>query len=79
MVSIQPLQAQHWTAVRAIYQAGIDTGHATFESRAPESFEQWLSGHVPELCLVAIDGWHAAGLGRAGPGIGAQRLRRRRR
>jgi phosphinothricin acetyltransferase len=64
MVSIQPLQAQHWTEVRAIYLAGIDTGHATFESRAPDTFEQWLSGHVPELCLVAIEagtpvGWTA--------------------
>jgi phosphinothricin acetyltransferase len=66
MLSIEPLQAQHWTEVRAIYQAGIGTGHATFESRAPDSFEQWLEGHVPELCLVAIDagtpvGWTALG------------------
>jgi len=65
-LSIQPMQAQHWTEVRAIYQAGIGTGHATFESRAPESFELWLEGHVPELCLVAIDagttvGWTALG------------------
>jgi phosphinothricin acetyltransferase len=69
-LSIQPLQAQHWAAVRAIYQAGIDTGHATFESRAPESFEQWLEGHVPELCLVAIDGGTPLGwaaLGRVSP------------
>ncbi|MFI4869018.1 MAG: GNAT family N-acetyltransferase [Steroidobacterales bacterium] len=55
-VTIQPMQAQHWPGVRSIYQAGIDTGHATFESRAPESFEQWLAGHVPELCLVALSG-----------------------
>ena len=65
-VSIQPLQPQHWASVRAIYQAGIDTGHATFESRAPESFDQWLEGHVPELCLIAISdgtplGWAALG------------------
>jgi phosphinothricin acetyltransferase len=60
------MQAQHWPRVRAIYQAGIDTGHATFESHAPESFESWLLGHVPELCLVALDastalGWAALG------------------
>ena len=55
-VTIQPMRAQHWPAVQAIYQAGIDTGHATFESRAPESFDQWLAGHVPELCLVALGG-----------------------
>jgi L-amino acid N-acyltransferase YncA len=63
---IESMQAQHWPAVRAIYQAGIDTGHATFESRAPDSFAQWLSDHVPELCLLAIDagtpaGWAALG------------------
>jgi phosphinothricin acetyltransferase len=60
-VIIEPMQAQHWPAVRAIYQAGIDTGHATFESRAPDSFGQWLAGHVPELCLVAIDAGVPAG------------------
>jgi L-amino acid N-acyltransferase YncA len=65
-MNIESMQPQHWPAVRAIYQAGIDTGHATFESRAPDSFAQWLSGHVPELCLLAIDagtpaGWAALG------------------
>jgi phosphinothricin acetyltransferase len=55
-VIIQPLQAAHWAAVREIYQAGIDTGHATFESRPPDSFEQWIGSHVAQLCLVAIAG-----------------------
>jgi phosphinothricin acetyltransferase len=55
-VTIQSLQAAHWAAVREIYQAGIDTGHATFESHAPESFEQWIGGHVGPLCLVAVAG-----------------------
>jgi L-amino acid N-acyltransferase YncA len=67
-VIIQTLQAQHWAAVRAIYQAGIGTGQATFESQARESFEQWLEGHVPELCLIAIGGGTPLGwaaLGRA--------------
>ena len=58
---IEPIQAQHWPAVRAIYQAGIDSGHATFESCAPDSFEQWLAGHVPELCLLGIEGSAPAG------------------
>jgi L-amino acid N-acyltransferase YncA len=53
-MTIQPMHAQHWPAVRAIYQAGIDSGHATFETRAPESFEQWLLGHIPGLCVVAL-------------------------
>jgi L-amino acid N-acyltransferase YncA len=67
-VIIQTLQPQHWAAVRAIYQAGIDTGHATFESHAPESFDEWIAGHVPELCLIAIGGGTPLGwaaLGRA--------------
>jgi phosphinothricin acetyltransferase len=55
-VIIQPLQVAHWPQVREIYQAGIDTGHATFESHAPESFEQWIGSHVAPLCLVAVAG-----------------------
>jgi L-amino acid N-acyltransferase YncA len=55
-VSIHTMQAAHWPAVRAICQAGIDTGHATFESGAAESFQLWPEGHVPELCLVAAGG-----------------------
>ncbi len=63
---IESMRARHWPAVQAIYQAGIDTGHATFESRTPDSFEQWLAAHVPELCLLALDagtpaGWAALG------------------
>jgi phosphinothricin acetyltransferase len=66
-VGIHPMHAQHWPAVRAIYQAGIDTGHATFESRAPESFETWLQSQVAELCLVAGDGGTALGWAALGP------------
>ena len=66
-VSIQPMQAQHWPAVRAIYQAGIDTGHATFESQAPGSFETWLQSHVAELCMVAVDASAALGWAALGP------------
>jgi phosphinothricin acetyltransferase len=65
-LSIQPMRAQNWPDVRAIYQAGIDTGHATFESEAPGSFETWLQSHVAELSLVALQagtplGWAALG------------------
>ena len=63
---IESMQAQHWPAVRAIYQAGIDSGHATFESRAPDSFEQWLAAHVPELCLLGIEGSAPAGWAASG-------------
>jgi L-amino acid N-acyltransferase YncA len=66
-VGIHPMQAQHWPAVRAIYQAGIDTGHATFESRAPQAFETWLQSHVAGLCLVAGDGGAPLGWAALGP------------
>jgi len=34
-VSSRPMTAQDWPAVRAIYEAGIATGNATFETSAP--------------------------------------------
>jgi len=35
LLTLQPLLAAHWPAVRAIYAAGIATGHATFTTEAP--------------------------------------------
>ena len=46
----------HWQEVRAIYQAGIDTGHATFESSPPKTWGSWQQHHINELGLVALDG-----------------------
>ncbi len=46
----------HWPEVCAIYQTGIDTGHATFESSPPSSWELWQQCHISELSLVALDG-----------------------
>jgi phosphinothricin acetyltransferase len=44
-----------WEQVRAIYQEGIDTGQATFETQAPP-WEQWDAGHLPFGRLVARAG-----------------------
>lgn len=55
-----------WPDVHAIYAAGIQTGHATFESAPPEDWETFDAGKHPELRLVATDptgrvlGWAAA-------------------
>ena len=46
----------HWQEVRAIYQAGIETGHATFESSPPKTWSSWQQHHINELSLVALDG-----------------------
>ncbi|MDO7885304.1 GNAT family N-acetyltransferase [Hymenobacter cheonanensis] len=62
--TIQPLGAAHWPAVRAIYEAGIATGQATFTTEAP-GWEAWDAGHLPHCRLVAaaadgqVLGWAA--------------------
>jgi phosphinothricin acetyltransferase len=53
-----------WPAVRRIYQEGIDTGHATFESAAPDwsSFDgSRLHAHrfVAETAQHGVAGWAA--------------------
>lgn len=57
------LAAGHWSAVKAIYEAGLATGNASFQSAAP-SWEEWDGAHLPHSRLVAIDagmitGWAA--------------------
>jgi L-amino acid N-acyltransferase YncA len=54
-VEIQPLRPADWPAVRAIYQAGIATGDATFETAAP-TWEAWDAAHLPGHRLLATDG-----------------------
>jgi len=49
--------------VRSIYEEGIATGHATFETMAP-AWEVWDAGHLKSCRLVAVDqgrtvGWAA--------------------
>ncbi|GAC1322647.1 MAG: hypothetical protein NVSMB13_01360 [Mycobacteriales bacterium] len=62
---IAPLTPGHSDAVLAIYQAGIDSGNATFETVAP-SWPSWDDAHLPSHRFVALDpagvvlGWVAA-------------------
>ncbi len=54
----------HATAVLAIYQAGIDEGNATFETRAP-AWPEFTAARLPGHRLVAtaagqVTGWVAA-------------------
>jgi L-amino acid N-acyltransferase YncA len=51
--AIEPLTAAHWPAVRAIYEQGIATGDATFETAAP-TWEAWDGGHLAGHRLVAV-------------------------
>lgn len=53
---IRDLRPDDWRAVAAIYEAGIRTGNATFETEVP-SWEAWDAAHLPEHRLVAeLDG-----------------------
>ncbi len=51
-----------WPDVVRIYQAGIETGNATFETTVP-TWEEWDRGHVGDARLVAeietVVGWAA--------------------
>ena len=57
------MTAADWSAVRDIYQQGIETGLATFETEAP-AWDQWDQGHLTTSRLVAdavgsVAGWAA--------------------
>jgi L-amino acid N-acyltransferase YncA len=55
-MELQPLRPEDWPAVRAIYQAGIATGDATFETAAPD-WPAWDAAHLADHRLVArVDG-----------------------
>ena len=60
---IEPLRPTDWAAVRAIYEEGIATGDATFETTAPD-WDAWDAGHLEAARLVArigerVVGWAA--------------------
>lgn len=58
---IGAMQEPHWDAVRAIYQAGIDTGHATFASSPPASWAVWQRDHLNDFSIVAVEGEKVVG------------------
>jgi L-amino acid N-acyltransferase YncA len=52
-MTITNLLAGHWPAVKAIYEEGIATGNATFQTQAPE-WANWDAAHLPHSRLVAL-------------------------
>ena len=61
-VAVRDLRPEDWPQVSAIYEDGIATGNATFETAAP-AWEAWDAAH-PEHRLVAeldgeVAGWAA--------------------
>ncbi|MEZ4517379.1 MAG: N-acetyltransferase family protein [Chloroflexota bacterium] len=53
--TVVPMTPNHWEAVRAIYEAGIATGRATFETAAPD-WNTWDHHHRQDCRLVAVRG-----------------------
>ena len=54
---------KHWEAVKKIYEEGIATGNATFQTAAP-SWDEWNTSHAAKPRLVAMEadavlGWAA--------------------
>jgi L-amino acid N-acyltransferase YncA len=63
-VTVTAMSPDDWEDVRAIYEEGIATGDATFESETP-AWAAWDAAHLREHRLVArrggsIVGWVAA-------------------
>ncbi|MBI5018421.1 MAG: N-acetyltransferase family protein [Deltaproteobacteria bacterium] len=62
-LSIQPLLASDWPAVRRIFEAGLATGVASLETEVP-AWEAWDAAHLAAGRLVArvgaeVVGWTA--------------------
>lgn len=62
-MKIEEMVAGDWETVRRIYQEGIATGHATFETEVP-GWQAWNSSHRSDCRLVArigeaVVGWAA--------------------
>jgi L-amino acid N-acyltransferase YncA len=54
-LTISAMAAADWPEVRQVYQEGIDTGHATFETTAPATWEEFSRARLPVGCLIARD------------------------
>lgn len=62
-MQIRNLLASDWEAVKLIYEKGIATGNATFQTSAP-SWEEWDGSHLGTCRIVAqengkVIGWAA--------------------
>ncbi|MEP7319057.1 MAG: N-acetyltransferase family protein [Panacibacter sp.] len=62
-MEISALTMEHWPDVKRIYEEGIATGNATFQTSAPE-WEEWNNDHLITCRWVATEndevlGWAA--------------------
>lgn len=52
-ITIAELRREHWPEVARVYEDGIATGNATFETEVP-AWERWDSSYLPEHRFVAL-------------------------
>jgi len=52
-MAIITLLPEHWHSVKAIYESGLATGNASFQTSAP-SWEEWDAAHLKHSRLVSI-------------------------
>ena len=53
-VTIRKMVATDWADVKGIYEEGIKTRNATFETQAP-TYEKWMESAHPDCHLVATE------------------------
>src|SRR5882762_8173241 len=63
MFTLEKMQPADWPFVKKIYEEGIATGNATFQTSAPE-WEEWTNSHLQNSRIIAkennqILGWAA--------------------
>ena len=54
-MTITAMLPKHWPAVKAIYEAGLATGNASFQASAP-TWEEWDAAHLKHSRLVGTEG-----------------------
>ena len=59
-MTISSLLPEHWEAVKTIYEDGIATGQATFQSSAPP-WGEWDRSHLAHSRIVSLDDNRVAG------------------
>src|SRR6266516_4522697 len=59
-MEITTMLPRHWEDVKKIYEEGIATGNATFQTAAP-GWEEWNNSHLQTCRLIAVENNHVIG------------------
>lgn len=63
MLLFEPIQSKHYPDIRRIYEEGIATGHATFQTEGTD-WDTWNNSHLQHSRFIALEdgiviGWVA--------------------